>query len=80
MKQRKHRVVVDVTLNKPVTQKAATMAVALLLGEIDLDAKPIYTTGNLYVDRLRAKQYSRVFAADLSRIQQPLPLPYGGHR
>lgn len=58
---RKHRVVLEVTLNKPVTGKQAVNFINVALREgMDWNAKE-YVLG-LYADRVEAKSFTRVVA------------------
>lgn len=57
-KRRKQRVVLDITLNKPVTERGAVAFIREVLKHIDWNAKE-YVDG-LYCDRAEAKSYIHV--------------------
>lgn len=56
MRRKKIRVFVDVTFNEALTLREGAYALRLLLERLDLDARPIYLTGNLYANRLDVKE------------------------
>jgi hypothetical protein len=59
--KRKHRVVVEITTNKPITARAARIAVDLLLERVDTQVAPIWANGsNIYADKLTCKEFDRV--------------------
>jgi hypothetical protein len=61
MKKRKHRVVVEITTNKPITAREARIAVDLILGRADTEAAPIWANDtNVYADKLTCKEFDRV--------------------
>lgn len=64
MRKRKNRVVVELTTNKPLTQREARQAMDLLMERIDLQASPIWATGNFYAEKLSAKEFNRVLQAE----------------
>lgn len=60
-RRKKNRVVVEITTNKPLTEKEAVQAMSLLLDRIDTDQKPIWANAsNVYADKLTSKSFSRV--------------------
>ncbi len=64
MKKRKHRLVVEMTTSKPLTEIDAVRGLRILLDErTNLDQAPIWLTGNVYCDKLVPKQFSRVVRA-----------------
>lgn len=64
-KQRKHRLVVEVTMSHPMTEERAAKGLQLVLDErLDLQAAPVWASlPKVYVDKLTVKQLSRVLAA-----------------
>lgn len=63
---RKHRLVVEVTFNQPITDLAATKVLTLALDKLDKDAHPIYATGKLYIDKLVVKSLRRLLRSKWS--------------
>lgn len=64
MKRRKHRLVLEVTISKPLTDDDAVRGLRLVLSRLDLDASPIWSTDNSpYVDKIEVKSYGRVVSA-----------------
>lgn len=67
-KRRKHRLVVEATFSKAVTEKVARLGLSLLLERIDLDANPVWDYDNSpYVNKLTVKEFSRVVAKLLDK-------------
>lgn len=62
-KTRKHRVVIEVTFSKPVTEKHAVSGVQMLMDDIP-DYSRTTALPNLLVNKLTAKQFTRVYAAE----------------
>lgn len=62
MSAKKTRIVVEVTTNKKVTEREALRALTSLLDSIDLQARPAYR--DVYVDKLNAKRFSRVYQSE----------------
>jgi hypothetical protein len=61
MEKRKHRVVVEITTNKPITARAARIAMDLILERADTEAAPIWANDlNIYADKLTCKEFDRV--------------------
>lgn len=59
-KRYKHRVVVEITTNKPILDKEAVQAMKILFGDINM-AKPIWCNAhNIRPTRLDAKSFGRV--------------------
>lgn len=59
-KRYKHRVVVEITTNKPILDKEAVQGMKILLGDINM-AKPIWCNDlNIHPTRLDAKSFPRV--------------------
>lgn len=53
---RKHKVIVEVTFNKPLTDHDAVMGVNRMLERVELDQKPVWDNAlNIYVDKWRGK-------------------------
>ena len=63
MKHRKHRVIVEITTSKPMTEIRATKGLQFLLNRIDIEKAPIWITQSIYAEKLTTKQFSRVFTA-----------------
>jgi hypothetical protein len=61
MKRQKHRVVVEITLSEPVTEKFAAATVALMLD--DADAHAFRVRRGVYVIARRTKEFGRVYRA-----------------
>jgi hypothetical protein len=63
-KQRKHRVVVEITTSRPVSDRDAVSALTMLLDLMDKEARPIWQHRSpVYVDKLDVKSFPRVLAA-----------------
>ena len=74
VKKRKHRVVVELTTSKPITEKEAVLAMQLLHQRIDLDQAPIWANAlNIYADKLAAKSFSRVLTSRNRKAQHGHP-------
>lgn len=67
-KSRKHRVALDITFSRPLTDGEAVRAAKLVLDGLDLDARPVYATPRhqLYMDKLAVKS-ARARAAERLR-------------
>jgi hypothetical protein len=62
-KHRKHRVVVEITTSRPVSDREAVSALKLVLERTDRYAFPIWQKdGQIYIDNLDVKSFSRVLA------------------
>jgi hypothetical protein len=68
-KRRKQRVVLDITLNKPVAERKAVAFIREVLTHIDWNAKE-YVDG-LYCDRAEAKSYIHVMEGLTSQGENP---------
>jgi hypothetical protein len=63
-KHRKHRVVVEITTSRPVSDREAVSALKLVLIRTDKYAFPIWQNdGQIYIDKLDVKSFPRVLAA-----------------
>lgn len=72
MKKRKHRVVVEVTFSKPVTDREAVQGAGLLIERIDKDANPVWSNAlGIYAVKLTAKSYPRVRRSDSDIAAKP---------
>lgn len=67
MKKRKHRLVVEFTTSKAVTEKRSAQLFQMLIDGLDIQAHPIDALG-VYPDKIQAKQFSRVVAANLGGV------------
>lgn len=69
-KRRKHRLVVDISLSSPVTERDAVKALTTLHERLDLDAKPIWphTPGN-YAQKLTVQAFSRTLQPLRRKLQ-----------
>lgn len=63
--KRKHRVIVEITTSKPLTEKDSVQALQLTLdSRLDLQRQPIWAYDNSpYINKLRVKAFSRVLQA-----------------
>lgn len=68
MRKRKHRVVVEMTTSRMVTEEQAMRALerVLRLG-INWRRDPIWPSGDIYCHRLVAKQFSKVYVAERAK-------------
>jgi len=66
IKRRKHRVVVDITFEKPVSQKVAVCNVGMLLNDGCYISEPI--------TKFETKQFNRVFVAELLKWRRKTQL------
>ena len=63
--KRKHRVVVEVTFSKPVSDHDAVWLLKAGLERIDTQAAPVrYVAQGVYINKLDAKSFARVMAAE----------------
>lgn len=63
MKRRLQPVILYVTFNKAVTQREAAKALDFKLRSFDISGNPIYVVGDLYVDKIRTREFDRTLAA-----------------
>lgn len=60
---RKHKVLVEVTFSKPVTDHDAVLGVNLMLERVELDQRPVWDNAlNIYVDKWRGKSLRKYLA------------------
>lgn len=58
---RKHKVIVEVTFNKPLTDHDAVKGVNRMLERIDLDQKPVWDNAlNIYVDKWQSRSFGNI--------------------
>ena len=63
MKRKKHRLVIEVTTSKALTEADAVRGLQLVLDRVDTDAQPIWLhDASPYIDKLTVKAFSKVIA------------------
>lgn len=65
MKKRKHRLVIEVTVTRPITELHAASGLRNVLDDLDLQRRPMWITAPPnYVEKLEVKTFSRVYYAE----------------
>jgi hypothetical protein len=69
--RKKHRLVLEVTTNKPMTESMAKNATDLLLERLD-KRKPIWGAGDgTFVLKVKANRFSRVLQSEMNKRRKP---------
>jgi hypothetical protein len=69
-KKRKHRVVIELTTSKPISDREAVCAVVLMLDQMDKETRflPIWQKHpDIYIDNIDVKSFPRVLASTKSK-------------
>ena len=61
-KRKKHRLVVDLTVNKPITDREAVRELGLITDRMDLEAASS-RNNDVYAEKISVKSFDRVLSA-----------------